>query len=576
MSQQLTEIISSLDAQDNWEVNGDAGRAISELLPGYLLTKGFRPAAIEGLAQGNYLGAALDTLLLGNMGQYGELPSSDTRHPFLSVMVAEAYQRRVANGDAEPRGKSRVYGGTASDNFSILQELTSISLSHERDYESEAQRQFRRNGASRNLWLPRYTLEYANRAEILRSVPIAIVGAGASGIISAAYLMQLGFDNITLFDKRGKANGIWKQSNVSDGTKNNPFDIIFDTEVAPAATRGIIEGSGQDIDRYLEQVRYYYANDITTRKANVKSIEPGDLNHKITFIEDGEEKTETYPIVVYAPGIGSPLDPNDPRRMTTPHGQGEVGQRWQRQLSDKDIQRMGRRAVLIGIGNSTAEVGGQLQANGVDYRIVTHHDFQSIQRPDESIGSGPIYRDPKVPNLVKLAGDLPHIKRFFEQARDQGKIVPGVRHWSHSDGILTTVDQDGVETRIPFDSLNTLIGYGQKISDNDAMGLKTVDARTGTIAYDFDGEVQRAEFDAFDQPQRNRVYPGYFALGPILKSGGNPNAIVIPGIQHQVQFMAGTVLIRAAELVYGRKESKAVKRLARMGATATAEVEVDG
>lgn len=60
-------------------------------------------------------------------------------------------------------------------------------------------------------------------ADKVASVPIAIIGTGAAGIITSAVLRDMGFTGITHFEKRKDTQGIWRQDNVAAGTKNNPF-----------------------------------------------------------------------------------------------------------------------------------------------------------------------------------------------------------------------------------------------------------------------------------------------------------------------------------------------------------------
>lgn len=569
MSEYISETIQRLDGASQWSAFGNhtVDNALYAHLPGWLYDKGIRKSAIQGLASEGLLGEMIDISLLGNLtsidGQYDYGGSADDRFAFerrryINNVLAQAY------GSYDPDKHPVVYEGRQADNANIISAITNAAIDHESRHDHRTQRQFRRNGASRNLWLPKeYGLDRINdgRAERIAQVPIAIIGAGASGVLEAAFLSQMGFTNITIFDKRGRTNGLWQQDNVRLGSKNNPFDIRFETVFTRAATQEPVAQSGRKIDEFIDDVRgtYHREGSVRLRKASVKEVEPGDLKHRITFVEDGETKTEVYPIVVYAPGIGSPLEPNDPYRMSTPMKKNEVGQRWQRQLDNpEEARKLGKRVVLVGLGNSTAEVVYQLQEfyPDIDYRIITHSSYRSLQDPNRSIdGQHAIYRDIRKPELTRLAGDLPHIDRMFRIARESRKIISDVAEWSHDGSVLRAKDGDGIETHVPFDSLFTLIGYGQDPSVNEKMGLITADDRTGSVYYDIDGEIQRekggGDYDVRRNP-RTRVYPGYFALGPILKNDYNPNSIVIPGIQHQIQLMAGTILARAAEVAFGK------------------------
>lgn len=571
MSKHISETLRVLDGARDWKAfGGEEATAVQEGLPDFLAAKGFPQTAIQGLAAEGTLGSALDKLFLGNhrIGTAGYTdyfnPDDMIRSTYLNIMVAHSYSRHQARGRYEDSSLAeRVYAGGAIEHGQIRQATSLAALEHAAGYNSSAQRQFRRNGASGSFAMPGINLDEAYRSEQLTAVPIAVVGCGASGILLTSLLYDMGFKNVTVFDKRGRTNGLWTQKNVNEGTKNNPFRIQFGRHSTGAAIdRRSIEGSGQDIDQFLGDIAYIAK--IKPRKATVTSIQPGDLRHRITFEEAGETKIETYPIVIYAPGIGEPLDPNDESRMSTPMQKGEAGSRWQKQFTSDDFARLGNRVVCIGLGNSTAEIIHQLhqKAPDIDYRILTHRPLSSMLDPTHNIdGLGTIYRNTNLPELTKLAGDLPHIDRLFQRARKLGKIVTSVRHWHHDGSTLTAIHSNGIKTRIPFSKLFTLIGYGQNPKTNRAMGLTTYDERTGSISYDFDGEVQCGDFDTDLQLPRRRIYPGYFALGPLLKNRHNPNAIVIPGIQYQLQFLAFTLLVRAAEVAYSNSRLSTAKTI---------------
>jgi hypothetical protein len=555
MTAPLGEAVLHLDAASRWRT---AEKMLAEeTLPHYFVSKGLAPCAVEGLAgRASLLGRVVDTMLLGNHPYSADSSSRITsKERYLNAALVEGYRNAIARYGESPLGRMSVYGGRKEDQRDFLGFVTQAAINHEFIYGYGFQREYRRNGACRDVHLPGFNVRRALGGTSLSQVPIAIVGAGASGLLSAAYLSSLGFQNLTLFDQRGRQNGIWKQLNVKGGSKNNPVALTYsDVYVGSAYSSYRILGSGEDIDRYLSEISEKYLGRVALRKARVTGILPGDLHHQLSFEEGGKEETADFPIVIYAPGIGSPREPNDPARMTTPHRLGEVGIRWQQILTPQAIKTMGNKVVVLGMGNSGAEMVYQLQELehlGVDYRWLTHRSFDSIQAPDRSVDGKPIYRRLSEPHLTALAGDLYHIDDLFRRAREAGRIVTEVRNFHHENQVLTAVDVSGNRIEVPFDRLYTLFGYRQLASINDAMGLKTLDPRTGEIAYDLDGEVQRPDYNPATDAQRHRVYPGYFALGPILRNDSNPNAEVIPGIQYQIQLLAATACLRMAEKIYG-------------------------
>lgn len=569
MSEQVSSAVYALDASKSWKVFGSyEATAVTQIIPGLFQSKGFDLEAIQALSRIGLLGPSIDTFLLGN-GVTGasvfERETRDERQRYLSDVIPPAYGRIASN---EPRAGRAIYDGTHLSNGVLMAGFTRAAIQHTSDSPLlQRQRGFRRNGASARL-LTIDPVRVDGRVEGIPSpistVPIAIVGGGASGVLASGLLAGMGFGNITMFEKRRETNGLWRQDNVRTGTKNNPFDINFLGIETKAADEQYVAGSGTDIDNFITQIRQRFVDPryLTLRHAVVDEIQPGDLDHRITYRDKntGQRHEQSFPIVIYAPGIGAPLNPNHPHRMKTPMKGRELGERWQRQFSRDDLHKLGNRVILVGLGNSTAEVVHQLQqqAPRIDYRILTHRSFEAILDPRATVSdtNSSIYRDITKPELGKLAGDLPHIDLMYQRALREGKIITDVREWSHEGGVMTVSHRSGVQTTIPFSKLFTLIGYGHDPAVNDAMGLSMADERTGSIDYDFDGEVHKKpeDYNAFAQSSRERIYPGYFALGPILKNTYNPNALVIPGIQFQLQQIAGTLLVRAAEATYSRRQ----------------------
>jgi len=516
---------------------------VTELLGETYADKGVDPAAIDFLAEDNLIGQIIDRQVMGNH-RLGEAAGRDgTARELTRYAVAAA-----ARLEAVPA----TYEGTIHEHRILLGDYALFE-----DTLNPRAREFRKNGATRRFESGAINLEGKPGYEMFRKLPIAVIGAGAAGTLTARALREIGFDNVDLIDKRGKAGGIWQQANVADGSKNNPFPISFDDVKTSAARDVPVERSGQGITDYIEEVArtksaYLYrpVDPLHVTKGIVRSIEPGDLEHRIEVDIDGKTEQRTYPIVIYAPGLGTPL-PVKGTRMTSEATRKEAGIRWQQQLSDEKLRQLeGQRLVFVGLGNSTAEMVHQLQGykrrtgREVDYRILTHFTAEMLQRPNDVYGDkGAVYRSIAKPELTKLAGDLQHIKEMFRTAHLTGKIVPDVHEWQVENGRMVVTTREGVTTHIDYDQLYTLIGYGHDQKTLQNVGITARDRYRGTAAVDYDGEVQKQPGEV----GRERIHPGYFAIGPIVRHKYNPNAIVIPGIQHQINEMLTTVLLRGAE-----------------------------
>lgn len=461
------------------------------------------------------------------------------------------------------------YEGTVHEQRAYLQEISSIGggIQVEENYYGEYQPVvYWRNGASRFFGTVTNAIPEGHP---LADIPIAVVGAGASGILATRALVNLGFNNIDLVDKRGRSNGIWAQDNVAGGSKNNPFSLKFNGAHTPPAFNRTRDDrtlrSGGEITEYIdaianEEVVHREFPDIT--KATVTSIEAGDLSHIITMKDsEGAVVEREFPIVICAPGIGLPLHPDRPGHMSTPSTGREAGQRWQKQFSQEELRELeGKRLVLIGLGNSTLEIVMQLQdyeiqtGRKIDYRVLTHYEKDIVDSPNGSHpGRGKIGRDPSIPELTKLATDLPPIATAYNQMNREGKILSNMTSWRNESNIIVATDRDGIETSIPYDMLFTLIGYGQKEETLEKMSITPTDAYLGYGAFDYDGEVQ----SVLGAEGRERVFPGYFGLGPILKNRYNPNALVIPGIQYQLNDLLASLMLRACEYATTRPDELA-------------------
>lgn len=371
----------------------------------------------------------------------------------------------------------------------------------------------------------------------LSRVPIAIVGYGAGGILVAFALRQIGFRNITVFEE-AEPLGIWSRKNVYLLSRNNPRRINFfghSLEKAP--------GDGLEVKLFLDQL----SGEVTIRNTGVKRIVPRVLDHRL-ICKDGSE--HVFPIVINAIGLGRPISLSDPRRMVTHTKNTYCGPRWQQKLKLANIT--GKRIVLIGLGNSTAEMLRQInsfrdQGYPVDYRILTHYPKDSVHNPNAYVNilgrNFRVFRDLGLPNLVDFQGDLPESRLDYFRALRLGKIIPGVKRWEVKNGTIRIYDKNKkLIQAIDHHLLYTLTGYKHTADDFEAMGI-SFDSEYECARYDYDGEFIRPLFGG------KKVYrlKGYFGFGSILDAPHNPNAIVIPGMIFRLGDLLFGIIMRAME-----------------------------
>ncbi len=554
-------------------------RAVTDLLARSLSDKGYDPGAVSALGHAGIVGELLDNYSLGNKiisGDDAYPDSADTLNSLAQVAVRRESIKRPS------------YTGTTYENRLIIREpyfsdddrdpryLDDEYYYADEDYSTERLRDFRRNGASRYFLPGLVEIDEAGKDRLgLAYVPIAVIGAGAAGVLTAQAIASLGFKNVQLLDKTEEVGGIWNFDNVRLGSKNNPFDITFGEVDLPKSSSFSFEPpfvpelSGLQVQDFIYRIADGLhtnppSQPIYPQRATVREVEAGDLNHLVRMTVDGEKITKQFPIVVYAPGIGKPLPLSREGHMMTTTDKKEAGIRWQQQLTPEKLRALvGKQLIFIGLGNSTAEMLHQIQqfedetGRSIDYRILTHYPKAALDIPDLAFGGyDPVFRDLNLPDLTKLAGDLEHIGNAYFRAKKTGKIIPGIASWHAENGQCEVFDNSGHKKVLPYDQIYSLIGYRQDPESLSQMSINVLDDYSATGAFDFDGEVQKHP----GAVGRERLFPGYFAIGPVVKNRHNPNAIVIPGIQYQLNDLLTSLVVRATEYALAHPDEVAAIR----------------
>ena len=391
---------------------------------------------------------------------------------------------------------------------------------------------------------------------------VVVIGAGPAGEMSVRALIMLGFDpqNITVIDKTGQYGGVWNQKNVSGGSINNPFEFNFqDQRLAAAPGPG---GMMRAFLRSIEEPSAAMPSKLPKPvKGNVVEVRPGDLAHTVAYMCQDGRKEISAPIVINAIGLGRPLPMDAPDRMATYDGKCEAI-RWQQVLDGRSAEvYRGKTVVMVGLGNSTAEMLMQIselnkKGYNIDYRVLTHYPKEAVNNPERTVVKDGkqyrVYRNIGESGLTKYEGDLPEARKAYEEALASGKIIPNVSGWHSENGYVTFTTNSGGTGTAKCSRLFVLIGYGHDPAEMRRMGAKVTDEYKGSIATDFDGEVQRDHNGAPGSP-RDRVYAGYFAIGAVAKSDQNPNSIVVPGIMHRLYDMSFMAVLRAQEHAYMKR-----------------------
>lgn len=380
--------------------------------------------------------------------------------------------------------------------------------------------------------------------QAILKAPIAIIGFGPAGIMARAGLHRLGFENISVYE-RSKALGIWSIPHVANGSRNNPRDLLYD--LAEDHSLHAAPGGGYHVVEFLQDLMSYAGSDFT--KTSVSSVKSGDLEHVLEYSLNKKMVRKSFPIVINSMGLGKPRPLSDEKRMTC-LGSEKTPIRWQQSEIEAGSVR-GKTIVMIGLGNSTAEILRQLhvlQDHGekLDYRILTHFPAEAVKNPNQSFTEDGkvfrVFRNPAEPNLTSYQGDLRDSRADYFRALENGKILPGVSKWQEKKGALSFTDKSGKKGEAPCDTLYVLIGYEHQPKTYDQMGC-TYDADTHSSLHDYDGEV------ILNPTAEGREFfaPGHFGFGAMLNSPRDRNSIVIPGMLFRLPDLLSGVVMRATE-----------------------------
>lgn len=352
-------------------------------------------------------------------------------------------------------------------------------------------------------------------------LPIVIVGGGPAAIMATRFLIEAGFDNrkITVLDESGEYKGVWKKKCVHKGMFNNPFDVDF-FGVKLNSSKGKVS-TGEQFLAFLDQI---IKGDFPVAlpqplKAQVKRIEPGEMNHKVTYIDrdDNQEKTMLAPIVINATGLGLPVNFKKTEGRMQIEVQKKSNTRWQKYIDEETAEKYRNKdLLLIGMGNSTIEMLLQIQklneqGYNIKYKVLTDYPQDSIDQPDEYIESNGrkyrVFRDLTVSNLIDVEGDIDDAREAYFKALKDGNIIADVTKVSNPDSNNKDefiIEAKGKSIKLNCDKLFTLIGYKQNKTAHAKMGVSS-DSQ-GNPLIDFDGEVQKP---IDKQNENDRTYKGY-------------------------------------------------------------------
>ena len=471
-----------------------------------ILSKGFEERAIDRLQMEGRLGAIVSQLVMG----YGR--GADIEQKINTIFCF-------------PHG-SASYKGSFEENERIRRAF----------YDAKR----KEHDSLRPSFGPGYLLRYSHAVTMPRHCPIVILGGGASGILVTKALAAAGqpSEGIRVIDSDARYGGVWTDGDFASGLGMiSPRHVNF---FASTLDEGY--GQGTAIADFLEEIAVGLPSPV---QGEVTRVEPGDLEHTVTYRAQNGLQRIKAPIVINALGNGKPRPLSSKRVMVTPER--KVHGRRQFVITDELAEAYrDKTLVFIGLGNSTAEMIKQVQERNkayfnIQYRILTHFPKESIEKPRTAVCVNGrkyrVFRDLFHHDVTGYAGDRWQLREAYSAARNN--IISDVCYWRRTEsGIVVRRKNQTDVMEIAADYVYALIGTEHNATFFDTMGIRHQD---GISLTDYDGEVQRDP----GARGRNRLYPGYFALGGVNNS--NPHSAVIPGIIYQVFELMAAMFIRSME-----------------------------
>lgn len=218
---------------------------------------------------------------------------------------------------------------------------------------------------------------------------IAIIGAGAAGLATAFHLQKLGLP-FTLFEK-DSAGSTW--GNHYHGLKLHSLKQVSALPGLAIPADYPPFPSGPQMKAYLDSyakhfdfpIEYCEITGLSFDEAQKSwHLESISHNNQTGNTQTGSTQTHTAQIVVVTTGIWN--SPKYPEELK-PHLDNFSGQ----QLHSKDYRRpadvAGRSALVVGAGNSGAEIASQLAEAGRDVSVLVRDGLLVLPYPRSVLGS---------------------------------------------------------------------------------------------------------------------------------------------------------------------------------------------
>lgn len=181
-----------------------------------------------------------------------------------------------------------------------------------------------------------------------RNLRVAVIGAGASGVMAAIKLTEAGYDDVTVFEKAADLGGTWRDNRYPGLTCDVP-SLAYRYSFAPNPDWSLTCAPGAEIQAYLKAVAAQYDVERLIRyHAEVVRAEY-DAGRWRLWTRAGPEGA--FDVVLTATGVlHHPVTPEIPG-LDTFQGAAFHTARW-----DPAVEIEGRRVGIIGAGSTAVQV----------------------------------------------------------------------------------------------------------------------------------------------------------------------------------------------------------------------------
>jgi hypothetical protein len=383
---------------------------------------------------------------------------------------------------------------------------------------------------------------------------IAVIGAGAGAMVTAAYLIHRGAtpDNVVFLDPRGKFGGGWNDAWVRSGGINNPRSLRF----LGRAELDVADRSGHSMQHYLARIADTALTGTRMLASSAVSLQRQASEGQPWHVKTNHGTTLEADSVIISTGTPRPRRIKGARLFSNLDTitnrvlpQELIIERRQRVLEESDFTSR-RPIVLIGLGNSTAAMLTQIQqyedktGQTVDYRILTDLSRGAVLNPELPVnGHKPIFRNPAEAYLTGYSGDLARDRSAYFRALGENKIISDVTEIQYDRSLrqlMATTEHRTVLSHTANTHVFALLGYERDDALFASMGALLFKGILG-------GGVRGPTIRPCDGAVLT-AHDGYmsniYATGAAAASSANPNVATVPGIQGQVPGTTVTIAVR--------------------------------